>query len=278
MEKQGIIALLSDFGSIDGYVGTMKGMILGINRDVTLVDISHEVPPFEVLPASYLLYNSWDYFPEGTVFLAVVDPGVGSDRDIIIGRSGGRFLVAPDNGIVSLLALRKEDLEVFSVKQEILNELSSKRPSWSHTFDGRDIFAPLAAMLAAGDFKDFIDNKVDPVTLADLECNKEVKGDFIRIKGKIIHIDRFGNCVSSIHVDDVRKPDSPLTPLSLSFRLPGCEIPVMGTLSSTFRDVGPGEHLWYAGSAGFFELGIREWNAAKTLGIKLRDTVIVEKD
>src|SRR5881394_1004814 len=140
-----VIALLTDFGVRDHYAGTMKGVILGICPDVTLVDVSHDVPPHDVLAGALVLAASYRYFPAGTIFLVVVDPGVGSARRGIAAESGDYKFVAPDNGVLTAV------LDEHAPKKVVeLSERRYARPTVSRTFEGRDRFAPAAAWLAKG--------------------------------------------------------------------------------------------------------------------------------
>src|SRR5450432_870609 len=139
-----IITLLTDFGLVDHFVGVVKGVILGICPEARMVDITHAVTPFEIAEAGFLLAQSWRYFPKGTIHMAVVDPGVGSSRRAILAEAGGHFFVAPDNGLLSL---------VFAEEEHRVREITARRyfrEPVSQTFHGRDVFAPVAAHLAAG--------------------------------------------------------------------------------------------------------------------------------
>ena len=142
----GIIALLTDFGGRDGYAGIMKGMLLSCDPELKVVDLTHEIEAFAVTSGAYILYSAWVFFPEGTVFCAVVDPGVGSSRGIVLASVKERTVIAPDNGVISLLHRMYPGLEVFSLKT---NHPALPKGA-SATFHGRDIFAPAAALLASG--------------------------------------------------------------------------------------------------------------------------------
>src|SRR5580765_2008235 len=180
-----IIALLTDFGGRDHYTGTMKAVVLGICPDVTLVDISHEIPPHDVLTAALQLAASYKYFPAGSIFLVVVDPGVGSPRRGLAVDTGDHRFIAPDNGV--LTAVLREAPPKRMVE---LTERRYARPTVSKTFEGRDRFAPAAAWLAKG---------------VDLTALGRSAGDYQRLlipvpqvtettlSGEVIRIDRFGN-------------------------------------------------------------------------------------
>jgi S-adenosylmethionine hydrolase len=185
-----IITLTTDFGVADGYVGTMKGVILGIVPDARLVDISHEITPQNVRQAAYVLYTAYPFFPLYTVHLAVVDPGVGGTRRPIALRTPVGYFVGPDNGILSYV-MACEPVEA-------LVELADPRyrlPHVSHTFHGRDVFAPAAAHLAAGIPIAALGPPVaDPVTFPPPRLEVGPDG----ITGEVLHADRFGNVITSI--------------------------------------------------------------------------------
>jgi S-adenosylmethionine hydrolase len=186
-----VIALLTDFGNRDGFVGAMKGVILTINPGAKLVDISHEVEPFSVLEGALLLRAHYSYFPRGTVFVAVVDPGVGSERRPIALRCGGYFFVGPDNGIFDLVIkdLGSEPEVVLIEREEFLI------PRRNETFHGRDIFSPVAAHLSRGvPLTDFGSRTEYLFRLRFPE--PEVSGD--KVVGEIIYFDRFGNGVTNV--------------------------------------------------------------------------------
>ena len=188
------ITLLTDFGTRDQYVAEMKGVILQIAPRVAVVDITHEIDPQDVIRAAFVLRQVWNWFPPGTVHLAVVDPGVGSRRRIIAGRYAGQYVICPDNGLISLL----ERMIPGGRTYELLRE-SPGLPVPSSTFHGRDIFAPAAALCSAG-FADRLRGRpVQPIRLP-LAAAKPGKNS---LTGEILHIDRFGNCISSLHHTDL---------------------------------------------------------------------------
>ncbi|RLC85831.1 MAG: hypothetical protein DRI79_10855, partial [Chloroflexi bacterium] len=190
MRQIPLVTLTTDFGTADGYVGTMKGVILSIAPDAQLVDISHEIAPQNVRQAAYVLYTAYPFFPPHTVHLVVVDPGVGSARRPIALRTPAGYFVGPDNGVFSYVMAREP--------VEALVELRDPRyrlPQVSHTFHGRDVFAPAAAHLAAGVPITALGPPVlDPVTFPPpcLEITPE------GITGEVLHADRFGNVITSI--------------------------------------------------------------------------------
>ena len=189
-----IVALLTDFGVSDGYVGIMKGVILGIAPETALVDISHDIPPQGIRAGAFVLKAASPYFPPGTIFVAVVDPGVGSERRIIAVRTPRAFYVGPDNGVLSW-ALQREDV------QETINVTESGYwlPDVSRTFHGRDIFAPVAAHLAAGLPISRLGERIEDPVILPLPA-PHLESDQV-VRGEVIYVDRFGNLITDIQLD-----------------------------------------------------------------------------
>ncbi|MDI6854350.1 MAG: SAM-dependent chlorinase/fluorinase, partial [Deltaproteobacteria bacterium] len=186
-----IITLLTDFGCRDAYAAAMKGVILGINPQVCLVDLTHEIPPHDIAAAAFVLAEAAPFFPPETIHLAVVDPGVGSARRGLAARARGQFCIGPDNGLFHFLFQGAPDLAIFSLENPayFLSEISA-------TFHGRDIFAPVAAHLSRGLALEKLGPVVDdPVVLPVAE---PVFGRD-RAEGEIVYVDRFGNLVSNIN-------------------------------------------------------------------------------
>ena len=192
-----VIALLTDFGTRDHYAGTMKGVILGISPDVTLVDLTHDVPVHDVLAGALELAAAYKYFPSGTIFVAVVDPGVGSARRGIAVDTGDYRFVAPDNGVLTAV-LR----EVPPRKIVELTERRYARPTVSRTFEGRDRFAPAAAWLAKGIQLSALGRPVTDIQRVDIPA-PDVTND--AIAGVVLRVDRFGNLVTNIDRKSVER-------------------------------------------------------------------------
>lgn len=185
-----VIALLTDFGTRDHYAGTMKGVALGICPDVTFVDISHDIEPHDLLGGALELAASYKFFPAGTVFLAVVDPGVGSARRSLAAEAGGYRFVAPDNGVLTLAFRESPPKRVVE-----LTERRYARPTVSRTFEGRDRFAPAAAWLAKGIDLSGLGRSV--TSWQSLHVPEPALGD-ASILGEVLRVDRFGNLVTNV--------------------------------------------------------------------------------
>jgi len=191
-----LVTLTTDFGTRDGYVAAMKGVILSVDPGIGVVDLGHDVPPQDVAAGARLLDHAARWFPPGTVHLAVVDPGVGSARDILVVRAGGFVFVAPDNGLLSAVLARWPDARALRVTDTRAFAL----PTVSATFHGRDLFAPLAARLALGSLTpEAVGAPTEPRRLPAQGPRRE--GD--RLVGHVVHVDRFGNCVTDLRRADV---------------------------------------------------------------------------
>lgn len=255
-----IITLTTDFGAADGYVGAMKGVILNLVPHVTLVDISHAVPPQDVHHGAHVLATAAPYFPPGTVHVAVVDPGVGSARHGIALQTPGATFVGPDNGLFTPF-LRERTACV------ALTRPTTHRHPVSATFHGRDVFAPVAAHLAHGLPLAALGPSVDdPLALPDPQPRRLPDG---RLRAEVVYIDRFGNLVTNIR---------PLAELEQKGGLGDIRI-VVGDESlavcRTYADVAPGALLALVGSDGHLEIALREGSAAERLGLGVGATVEV---
>jgi S-adenosylmethionine hydrolase len=244
------ITLLTDFGPADGYVAEMKGVLMTQAPGSQVVDLSHDMPPHEIDAARLAVARYWRRFPPGTVHLVVVDPGVGSDRQAIAVASEERFLVGPDNGVLSP-ALLMPGSRVVSLPVP-----ADAAP----TFHGRDVFAPAAAALARGAGMESLGSPLEqPMIRRTPEAVKEDDG---WLRGEVIVVDRFGNAVTNllaIHGGEVRVGDR--------------EVP----MRRTYADVASGEAVALVGSSGLIEIAVRDGSAAKTLGIA-RGSIIRIRD
>lgn len=256
-----IVTLLTDFGTRDAYVAAMKGVLLRIAPEATLVDISHEVPPQGVAEAAYLLGEASRWFPPGTVHLVVVDPGVGGARRGLAVRSGGQSFVAPDNGVLTRVLCRD--------KAERIVELVEPRyrlPVVSPTFHGRDVFAPAAAHLARGVPLEGFGPLVDDPVLLDWAKPRLLAGEVI--VGHVVHVDRFGNLVTDIPPDLIGDPERAVVSVG--------ELRVRG-VRATYSQVARGEALALVGSHGHLEVAVREGSAAEVARARAGDKVRVER-
>jgi len=249
------ITITTDFGTGDGYVGAMKGVIRSIAPGVILEDITHQITPGSVDEAAFVLENFHACFPAGTVHLVVVDPGVGSSRRPLAAVSGGRYYVGPDNGVFEIAFAADENFSCY----ELINQDYRRKPV-SRTFHGRDIFAPAAAYLAAGLSPDKLGRPVDnPVRLKAASAPART-GD-ASLSGQVVHVDRFGNLVT-----DIRERDLELVSQDKSsIRVSCCGVEIRG-VSDYYAQAEKGKLLAVIGSSGRLEIALREGSAAENLG------------
>jgi S-adenosylmethionine hydrolase len=243
------ITLTTDFGTADGYVGAMKGVIASRAPGATVVDVTHDVPPQDVAAAAFALAQAAPHFPPGSIHVVVVDPGVGGPRREVILEDRGQRFVGPDNGVFSLVAP--------SVRQGWqITTPAFRRDEVSPTFHGRDIFAPAAARLAAG----AAPSEAGPLVTLEAALAPRpllMSHEGRQITGHVVHVDRFGNLVTDIPAD--------VLPRGSRVRIGSIEIPAIQT---TYTSVAKGETLAYVGSSGTLEVGVRDGSAhdALTLG------------
>lgn len=248
MTMRSIITLLTDFGTADGYVGEMKGVLMTLVPETTIVDISHDIPPQDVEYARLTVARVWQRFPRGTIFVVVVDPGVGSSRAALAVQSDGRFLIGPDNGVLSPALL------VAGVR---VVELTAP-PDASSTFHGRDIFAPAAAAIARGEPMEALGRDVDsPIIRRTPEPTRRADGT---LQGEVIVVDRFGNAITNL-----------IGLRGGSVDAGGRTIP----LRNTYADVQTGEVVAVVGSMGLIEIAVRDGTAARVLGLERGATVVL---
>jgi S-adenosyl-L-methionine hydrolase (adenosine-forming) len=262
-----IITLTTDFGLTDHYVGVMQGVLLSRCPDAYLVDITHEIPPFSLYGGAYAIDQAAPYFPASTVHLVVIDPGVGTARKPLLVEALGQIFVAPDNGVLSLIAARDAKLRA----RELTNsELWLPNPS--NTFHGRDIFAPVAAAIAAGTAQPFdVGPELENIQLLpDLEPVQQEEGVW---RGRVISIDRFGNVITNFKAANFKT--------KFSLRIGSREVrKFRQTFGDSRGDAGETLCFTYAGSSGYLEIGMNRRSAAASLqvspgdSIQLRDTII----
>jgi len=260
-----VITLLTDFGTEDTYVGVMKGVIASICPQAQVIDLTHEVPPQDVATGAFLLDVSVDYFPEGSVHVAVVDPGVGTARKPIALRTAKAFYVGPDNGIFTLVLQRQKLLQAVC-----LDNPKFHLPALSATFHGRDIFAPVAAHLASGIPLEMLGSAVTRLQRLPFP---RIRVDWGGIRATVVHIDRFGNAITNLTRADfetwrtrweVKEPVVEAGPDKVL--LPICR---------TYAEVAPGEALALFGSSERLEIAVNLGSAAQALHMQRGDTVRV---
>jgi S-adenosylmethionine hydrolase len=240
-----LIALITDFGHRDSYVGVMKGVIRSENPDVEIIDITHSIESFSILEAQYVLYSSVRYFPAGSVFCVVVDPGVGSSRRCLAATAGRYSFVLPDNGVLS--AVESPELRVHAIDETAFQFVSS-------TFHGRDVFAPVAARISGGTALDSFGPHIDDwerKQFAPYESDGGVHA------GAILHVDRFGNVITSIPSRSLDRRWGAVITVEIGsarFRARTCR---------TFYDLADQALGVLPGSSGFLEIVMNRYSAAK---------------
>ncbi|MCI0422413.1 MAG: SAM-dependent chlorinase/fluorinase [Acidobacteria bacterium] len=248
-----IITLTTDFGLDDPFAGIMKGVILSVNPEAKIVDITHGVPAQDILAGSLMLQSSCAYFPKGTIHVAVVDPGVGSGRRPLLALGGDYAFVGPDNGLLARVIESQQHVRVFH-----LTEQAYCLKPVSRTFHGRDIFAPVAAWLARGISPELFGPLVDDWIRLDWPSPRPIGPG--RLQGTVLHIDRFGNLMTNIsqeHLSEARA---------------GFEI-VLGNskinrLCWSYAEAADGEPFAILGSAGLLEISVKRASAAEQLGVR----------
>jgi S-adenosylmethionine hydrolase len=290
MAQTPLVTITTDFGLVDGYVGTMKGVVLSIAPQVQIVDISHEIAPQDVRRAAYVLYTAYPFFPPHTVHLVVVDPGVGSARRPVAFRTRSGSFVGPDNGVFSYVMAR-ELVEAMAELADPRYHLPGER---SHTFHGRDVFAPTAAYLATGVPISALGPPVlDPVIFPPPYL--EVADG--RITGEVWYVDHFGNVITSVGVLAWSGQDClTFTPAfrgmgsreqevggegreTLCFGADKAMVVVAGRevvgIHRSYGEVECGQVAVLVGSNGHLEVAVREGNAAERLGLGPGDEVVL---
>lgn len=255
-----IVALMTDFGTRDHYAGVMKGVVLGICPDVTLVDLSHDLPPHDISFAAHELAATCRYFPAGTIFLVVVDPGVGTSRRGLAADAGDRRFVAPDNGVLTGVFQETPPKRVVE-----LSERKYARPTVSRTFEGRDRFAPAAAFLAKGIHLEAFGRPVTDYHMLSLP-SPEMKGD--ALMGRVVRIDRFGNVVTNLDRRSCEKLTNGHS--GVEVRLGGKSV---NRLVATYADLSAGEVGALFGSTDHLECAAPSASAAEALGVRAGDPV-----
>lgn len=248
------IALITDFGQSDWFVASMKGVILSVNPRAVIVDINHNIPAGGISAAAFNLLACHSSFPKGTIFVAVVDPGVGSSRTAIAVHAGPYFFLGPDNGVLSQAIdnYYKPEFRALLNPKYFLRNVSA-------TFHGRDIFAPVAARLSKGVAFEKLGPRIKNIVRLSMPKVFKKGGKF---SGSVIYIDHFGNAITNI-------PSSLITRRINHVAVKGRKVP----LYSCYADVDEGKPLAVAGSCGFVEISVNKGNAAKMMRLKIGDKV-----
>ena len=254
-----IVTITTDFGTADPFVGIMKGVIASRAPGAQVIDVTHGIPPHDVLVGALVLRHAAPFFAAGTIHVAVVDPGVGGERRPLCIEAEGALFVGPDNGLLSLAAPAPRVRRIVHLAEERF--FLSPR---SGTFHGRDVFAPVAAALATGTPPSDLGPTVadmQRIELPAIVCEGE------RLRGQVIYVDHFGNLTTNLTQADL--PDGSLVVAVGDVRLHG--------IAATYSAVAPGEPVAVVNSWGLLEIAIREGSARATLGVRLGDPVVIER-
>lgn len=255
-----IITLLTDFGLQDGFVGTMRGVILRISPDAQIADISHQISPQNIREAGIALERTIKYYPKGTVHIIVVDPGVGTDRRPIAARLGDQYFVAPDNGVLSYV-YQDAKTNVLPIEFIHLDNPKYWLEEISNVFHGRDIFAPVGAYLANGISLDELGSKIEDIILLDIP---NVESSPKRIKGEIILIDNFGNLITNIEAKELERFENPLIHL--------CGLEIQGIVD-TFGKRKDGELIALIGDAQDLWISVVNGSAEQKVNACVGDAI-----
>ncbi|WP_291999988.1 SAM-dependent chlorinase/fluorinase [Caldivirga sp.] len=257
-----VITLLTDFGNGDYFVASMKGVILSIDPNVTIVDVTHDVPSFNILKAAFILWATYRYFPRGSIHVVVVDPGVGTNRRAIAVMSRNYYFIGPDNGVLTMAAEDDGVVEVreISNRRVMLSEVSS-------TFHGRDVFAPAAAYLGLVDFKDYGPLISDYVKLT---MPKPIERNGV-IEAQVIYVDKFGNVYTSVRrgMFNLNYGDS----ITVNAKGRGIRV----RISKSYGYVNRGEALALFNSMGFLELAVNGGSFSSEYGLSEGDVIQIAR-
>ena len=269
-KPSGYITITTDYGLKDPYVGILKGVIKSIAPSAHIIDLVHEVEPFDIAGASYIIASSYKEFPEGTIHLVIVDPSVGSSRRPIAIVTRRYYFVGPDNGVL-IPAAERDGIEMVIN----LDNPEYHRKPVSHTFHGRDIFAPAAAYIASGVSPEKLGTPVKPEELVrppiEFICVKSRRS----VRTKIIHIDRFGNAVTSCTHEEFETGAEINIGARVMIRARHGES-YKAIYKESFSLVRPGEMVVYRGSLGYIEIGIYMGSLSRSTGLKRGDEILIE--
>lgn len=258
MNKKKIITLTTDFGSLDGYVGIVKGVILGICEAVTIVDLSHDIPPWNISATSWIIGNSYPFFPQGSIHVAVVDPGVGSKRRAIAIAAADQYFIGPDNGIFSHVLHSNSEIKAYE-----LTEDKYWRKELSSSFHARDLFGPVAAHFASGVELSKLGQELDPASLNKLPA-RELKVKQNRVEGSVTYVDHFGNLITNIKKEFVRNAAL-------------CQVGKrsIGRIGQSYSSGDLGAPIAFIGSHGFLEIAVSQGRADEKLDAGVNTPVIL---
>ena len=259
-----LITFTTDFGLSDHFVGVMKGVVAGIAPVARVIDISHDVAPYNVTEAAFIIAEAWPYFPKRTIHVVVVDPGVGSARRPILAEAGGHFFIAPDNGVLSMVFEREDDIIVrhANVEHYYLSPMSK-------TFHGRDVFAPVAAWLTKGWQTASMGEEISDYKKFSMPRPKEADGG---LKGVVLRVDAFGNLITNFRAEHL--PAAAQENGNFLLQVGAYEVK---KLVDTFAQGVVGEPIAYIGSSGFIEIGVNKGSAARTLSLGRGTPVVLPK-
>jgi S-adenosylmethionine hydrolase len=262
-----VITLLTDFGLNNEYVGAMKGVILSVNPLATVVDIHHQIDPYDTISAAYQVKAYYSFFPSGTIHIIVVDPGVGGNRRILAVQVNDHIFLSPDNGVLSLVLDGADIKKIHHVE----NTNYFLKPV-SHTFHGRDIFAPVAAHLSLGKELGKIGRPVDIHQICLLDFEKAFFSDEGQLVGRVVSVDRFGNLITNIENHTIDQMLGSVSHERMEVRIHHQRIK---GLSSSFDQAAPKAPLAIIGSRGYLEIAINCGSAQNFFGVANGDRVYV---
>lgn len=249
-----IVTLTTDFGTHDHYAGVMKGVILGISRSARIVDITHDVTPFETGSGAFRVSQTYPYFPKGTIHVVVVDPGVGTSRRAILVEAAGQKFVGPDNGVFSLLYAREKHKVRAVTADEYFRKPVSK------TFHGRDVFAPVAAHLAAGVAPARFGKRIEDYVRFGVAPDQPNRMGRHIWMGTVLEVDRFGNLITNFAISEFEQLRTRPFAMQVGAKY-------VSRLVETYEQAPPGEPVLIAGSSGYVEVSVQQGSAAKALGV-----------
>lgn len=302
------IALLTDFGTEDWFVGTMKGVIASIDPKAHVIDLCHDIPPGDIRAGAFALLSAYRFFPRGTIFVAVIDPGVGGPREALLAEAHGCHFIGPDNGLLSyalaggppgtggrkgisgIPSLKPPSTEPTGPRMRAIENPAYRLPDMGSTFHGRDVFAPAAAYLSLGKTAGSFGKRKETFVELAFPVPFRLRGT---VTGEIIHIDRFGNAITNLTPRDLdvgATASSIASPIATASQTASQSASQKGAarkvvtlkakgksfpLASFYSEAPPGKPLSVAGSSGFLELSINGGNAARKFGLKRGDAIKV---